>query len=299
MPLTNQDLLTGITEAINSALDTTLRASLDALQADFDALRASNVELMERNDKLINLNKALIERRDLVPPGVAGSATNVPATIISCVPPPANLPDKEFVDILLISDSIYRHVGVACPRDARPRYRNRPVVADFWVGNTHVKKLCLPGAKAERLLAEASIMALTHEFREVVVHVGANYLPTVSRDHPTTRAAASVEIQALLAALGDIFYAPVTYSLMLPLASSRFTDAINSINEEVMSAGFHHINHTAFVRDDRGQIDRSLYCADGVHMNKNGIDALLNDLVEHIKWSRMYEEDVDDVDDIE
>ena len=65
--LSNQELLAGITEAINSALDTTLRARLDALQSDFDALRASNVELMERNNVLINLNKALIERRDSVP----------------------------------------------------------------------------------------------------------------------------------------------------------------------------------------------------------------------------------------
>ena len=142
-------------------------------------------------------------------------------------------------------------------------------------------------------------MALTHEFGEVVVHVGANYLPTVSCDPSTTRSAASKEIQDLLAALGDIFYAPITYSLMLPLASARFTDAINSINEEVMRAGFHHINHPSFVRDDRGRIDRSLYCVDGVHMNKNGIDTLLNDLVEHIQYSKMYEDDVDDVDDVE
>ena len=175
--------------------------------------------LNERNETLLNLNKALIERRDLVPPGAAGSATNVPATNISCDPPP-DPPAKDFADILLISDSIYRHVGVECPRDVRSRHRRaRPIVADFWVGNTHVKKLCLPGAKSDRLLAEASIMALTHEFREVVVHVGANYLPTVNRDRLKTPAAASKEIQALLAALGDIFFAPVTYSLMLPLGN--------------------------------------------------------------------------------
>ena len=86
---------------------------------------------------------------------------------------------------------------------------------------------------------------------------------------------------------------------MLPLASSRYTNAINMINDEIMLAGYHYIHHPSFVRDDRGRVDRSLYCADGVHMNKNGIDALLSDLAEHIHYSNMYDDDVDDVDDIE
>ena len=241
-PISNQDLLAGITDAINSALDTTLRARFEALQIEFDALRASNVkivsELTEKNTILIELNKALIERRDSVPHGTVGTARKVPTINTSVVPQSAILPEKHYYDVLLLSDSIYRHVGVACPRDARSRVKNRAVEAYFSVGPTSIKKLCLPGAQADRLLAEASSLALTHEFGEIIVHVGANYLPTISRVPLTARLAASQEIQDLLAALGDIFYAPITYSLMLPLASSRYTNAINMINDEIMLAGY-------------------------------------------------------------
>ena len=162
-----------------------------------------------------------------------------------------------------------------------------------------LKKLCIPEAQADRLLAEASTLALTHEFGEVIVHVGATYLPTISRVPLMMRLDASHKIQDLLAALGDLFYAPITYSFMLPLASSRYINAINSINDEILLAGFNCIYHPSFVRDDRGRVDRSLYCADGVHMNSNRIDALLSDLALHIQYSFMYEDDVDDFGDME
>ena len=128
-PLSNQDLLAGITDVINSALATSLRTRLEALQNEFDTLRASNEkivsELTKRNNTLIDLNKALIDRRDSVPPGSVGTAIKVPTTNISVAPPSAILPKKHYLDVLLITDSIYRHVGVACPRDARSRVKRQ------------------------------------------------------------------------------------------------------------------------------------------------------------------------------
>ena len=94
-PLSNQDLLAGITDVINSALDISLRARFEALQNEFDALRASNEkivsELTTKNTILIDLNKALIDRRDSVPPGTVGTAIKVPTTNISVAPPEETL----------------------------------------------------------------------------------------------------------------------------------------------------------------------------------------------------------------
>ena len=146
-PLSNQDLLAGITDVINSALDTSLRARFEALQNEFNALRASNEkivgELTEKNTILLDLNKALIERRDNVPPGTVGTAMKVPTTNISVAPPSAILPEKLYFDCLLLTDSIYRHVGVACPRDAISRVKNLAVEADFSIGTTSINKLTI------------------------------------------------------------------------------------------------------------------------------------------------------------
>ena len=90
MPLSNQDLLTGITDAINSALDTSLQARFEALEKELDYLRSSNEkitsELNEKNNVLIELNKALIERRDSDPLAplilpLKASTNNIPSLL--------------------------------------------------------------------------------------------------------------------------------------------------------------------------------------------------------------------------
>ena len=108
-----------------------------------------------------------------------------------------------------------------------------------------------------------------------------------------TRQSATAEIQNLLVALEDIFYVPVTFSYILPLASAKFIEAINKINDDILKAGFFCMFYPSFKRDARNRVDSSLYCADGVHVNSNGIGALLGDLAAHLQASIKYYDDVE------
>ena len=89
--------------------------------------------------------------------------------------------DKKF-DILIISDSIYRHVGGACPKTTGP---SPAIHMQYEMDGKRVKKVIVPGGRCPRLLAEAASIAQQHLFNEVIVHVGTNTMDIRRKKLPT------------------------------------------------------------------------------------------------------------------
>ena len=81
-------------------------------------------------------------------------------TVNQCVKPTAET--KQIVDTLLISDSLMRHVRF---EDLCPQLNNM--------------KIFLPGARCDRLLSEIVRLSSSFTFRNIIVHVGTNYIPHV------------------------------------------------------------------------------------------------------------------------
>ena len=280
-----------------------MRAENDRVVAENDGLRAENLKLMERMDQLLKIiedsPKLQLDDSEL------DDSTSVPAES----PPPAVACDSfEAYDpfeataeqrrILILSDSILRHVGVECPVEKPPRpdllarqrrySPKKPIIRDFMINNKSVSvhKVVIPGARCDRIIVEASLIAQKDAdiYREVLVHVGANY------DSPAT---AQREIEDCLVALQQLFPdASITFSEALPQYDEGYSDAVNNefiemnrrIGEFCLNRGMRTFGVDAFFIGR----PRHLYARDGIHIGGRGIDAFNAALRDYFGYNLKY-----------
>ena len=340
--ISNKDMLDRITDIVKEQMDICVAASKESeknatarilvLEAELKAAREQNEALLlinqglkEANHELICLNTKFFEANKTLSDDTAvpPSPTTSPAPPPVIPPPPSPKPpckafsfpenivtgtDKEYFDVLILSDSIYRHVGNICPKVKPTRYspmlempkpKEKPAIYDhFEVAGLSVKKIVIPGARAPRLAAEVSTLMDTHTFGNIVVHCGANYIPPNKRRDDfelISRDKAILEINTLLSFIGDQFDGMVTYSPILPQVHTNYIWSINNMNQEIttfcVSRGFDFLVHgRAYQLDDGyGSINAEMFAQDGVHLATDGIAALKKTFDDYIQGLFKYE----------
>ena len=213
-------------------------------------------------------------------------------------------PAKARFDMLLLSDSMFRHVAADNPNP--PNYvRGLALQQDIPIALTKsephkhftVKKVIVPGARCPRLLAEASALALNFEFDEVVVSCGTNYL------QDSEAAEIITDTQQLLWALKGLFKCQITFSPIIPRVTqdeqkpenrreplSQFSyemlDKTRCVNAEVIvfcdAKSFDLLFCPDFIMHKIDYPNKWLLAKDGCHLNRRGIVAMDNALFDHI-----------------
>ena len=296
-----------------TALEAKFTAKIDALSHEIASLKEANDNLMSVNAAIMKENKELKE--NMIINAQLQSPTDEPAAPSTSVPDTANAAaatPKKYVDVLILSDSIFRHVGSICPKKlVRMDIRRRKlfegmeppveIIRDnFEIGNTAIKKVVIPGARTDALLAEAASLHQEFDFGEIILHVGANYVPSCMRPgkkfvivHPND---VIEEIKSLLNELAELFpYSEITYSVTLPQMDTSFLEDINHINYRIAlhcdATGYGVFCCEDFKRVD-GKLDEALFAKDGIHLGQNGIAAMTKSLVNHVKFNVMYDDDL-------
>lgn len=262
------------------------------LSCKYEAIETENKKLSRENSNLKEINFALMKKIDKLLAAI-GDDGSVP-------PPPPCLnegeslnyvhPDLETSATLILSDSIFRHIGSSCPKVAGSK---GPVIDDFTLDDTNnmhaVHKVVVPGARAGRLWEEAvRVQKEGHRFSDVIVCAGANY----SRTH-TTHSTVE-ELQEFLLAVSDLFPdARVGWSLILPQfdCTPPVFDAvmagIRRVNEEMVdfcivnNIGILFTPEYSLYQNDYNTV-RKLFAYDGLHLNKAGIDIMSAAVNEYI-----------------
>ena len=244
----------------------------------------------------------MISSNDLPSPPSVTAPASVPASDsawnFSHQPPTST---REYIDVLVLSDSIFRHVGSICPRIPRdpnaPKDLPPPPIRDhFDIGYTSVMKIVMPGARVDALLAEASTLQHVYDFGEIIVHCGANYVPSCQQPKRkffmVPRDIVLRDIKCLLDELADMFHCMVTFSFILPHVDTTFINDINFINNGVgrhcLRNGYGIFRCDEFERVD-GRLNTALFAKDGIHLGPKGIAAMYESLVEHVKVSFKYD----------
>ena len=140
MGLTYQQLFDKIEAAFEKKID-----------SKFQELFSEIRDLKSKNDTLINLNSVLIEHNkqlgaqstvgiDSVDDDDVDDDDSGDEEVIS--PPPTNAGSKKHYNVLVLSDSIYRHVGSECPKDPSA-FTPRPIPSNFDIGQlSFLKVVC-------------------------------------------------------------------------------------------------------------------------------------------------------------
>ena len=157
-------------------------------------------------------------------------------------------------------------------------------------------KIVMPGARVNALLADASTLQHRYNFGEIIVHCGANYVPSCQQPGRkfvmVPRNEVLSDIKRLLDELSDMFYCMVTFSFILPQMDTTFINDINFINNGVdrhcHRNGYGIFRPDAFERVD-GKLNSALFAKDGIHLRPKGIAAMYDTLVEYVKVSFKYD----------
>jgi len=286
--------LTAKIEATSNAQMATLRAENSKIIEENQKQQAVNSKIIAENQNLREVNNKLMARIDeLMKKRESHDSPVVPVSPATPPPPPPPPSDDTFYDpyeatsdqrmVLILSDSIFRHVGVECsvekrsPPDLLSRWRRssgpKAIIKDFLVNDAvPVRKVVVPGARCDRIILEASLIAQQghHHFREVIVHVGANYVSS----HRAL--AAKEEIQQCLLSIQHLFPdAGVTYSVILPQYVDDKSDnatnlTINKLNDLIEDFCVDN-GLNAFGVDAFSGYSRRLLTRGGIHLNRGGI----------------------------
>ena len=249
-----------------------------------------NVALKDLNNILISRIKSLEARLDNEPPIAVSDDTilgpEISTNRAACDKFGQPIADDNSFDILLLSDSIYRHVGGACPKTTKGP--SPAIHRQYLMHGKRVKKVIVPGGRCPRLLAEAAMIAQHHVFNEVIVHVGTNYVYSAQSPEETAD-----EIENFLQSLTALMPASlISFSQVLPrilgegAEISETLNAIRLLNVSLRDAcQFHRlgfIEHADF-QPIRGRIDRTLLARDGCHLSFHGVAAIEQSLRDHIE----------------
>ena len=298
----------------------------DALQAENLKISQENLRITQENVQLRQINARLIERVDNL---VAIVEKNVALQTTASIPPP---PDpvpappvedspEEAMDpyeaaeghdsILILSDSIFRHVGIDGPPAKPPvrdllshqrRYSPKAAIyQDFSVNSfakepLPIRKVVIPGARCGRIFLEAQLIARENRerYKTVIVHVGANYVRTHS---PFV---AQKEIEDLLMEIQCLFPDSfVTFSETLPQYCEQSEDMNSAINFDILKVnvhikdfchahGFGSFGPDVFFSAPDHYVEK-LYAKDGLHLGRRGIDSLYRALGSFLAYSVMHD----------
>ena len=201
-------------------------------------------------------------------------------------------------NILIVSDSMFRHVGVACPKDRRKARLNNsfqpPIIKEFELEkNTYCKKIVIPGARAENLIRAASSSAQNDStvYDEVIFHAGTNYFNT---GIPTHLVLARLK-QALVDLTRIYPDSEITYSAIVPRCGGDReaweNQEIAYINDEMErfchGKGFGFFSAAAF-RDYENRNIQHLYAKDGTHLGRLGIENMQLALRNYVKFTYFF-----------
>ena len=190
----------------------------------------------------------------------------------------------------MLSDSIYRHVGIECPKDPSA-FTPRPIRSNFDIGQLSFLKVVCPGARSDFLWAEAVLLNDSFTFDHVIVHVGTNYVPNRMNSDPRSPLDTADEICQLLDAIGPLFQAKVSYSYILPRLDLSVLGGINTINTIIFDhCSANNIGHMQCLsfRRVKGALDTSLFANDGVHLSRKGVAALFTCMGGHVHHELKY-----------
>ena len=295
----------------SSLIETLFQKLCNEYDQRFELVLKENAELRESNRILTEKLDRFLEKPD-APPSVANDAdadddsddddsSFVKDRFIDESDVPYDYDEftgDEGRNILILSDSMFRHVGVACPRDRRKARLNNdfqpPIVAEFQLEkNAFVKKIVIPGARAENLVRAGS-SAAQHDptvYDEVIFHAGTNYFSTQMPTH--------VVLGRIKQALLDLTLiypeSEITFSAIVPRCGgdreSWENYEIAYLNDEIErychAKGFGFFSATAF-RDYENRKIGHLYAKDGTHLGRLGIENMQLALRNYIKFTYFY-----------
>ena len=140
-------------------------------------------------------------------------------------------------------------------------------------------KICIPGARADRILSAVTELNNRYIFTRIIFHFGTNYIPHKSRHYIVS------EMTQFLTAMQKFMpKSYITLSEILPRTSERYMPGINDLNRRMrefcQDNGYGRIHHRYFGKSFLG--DRRAICRDGVHLNYFGINKLQGSLVRYL-----------------
>ena len=265
--------------------------------------------LLKENSKLQTQNDKLAKRVEILELLLTKKFTSKSISVsTNTVYEPHSVPDftpektqKKKMHALLISDSIFRHVGGDCPKKDFPQTIEQDITIPISKTSSHqpitLKKIVIPGANCDRLFSEAMYYAREYEFEHVYCHVGTNYHDLLSPEDTSN------EISHFLVRIKELFDCPTTYSPILPRIfahdqqisrsspisahSVQLMRQVRDINSDIIETCQRHQIGTmvcpAFIRDCAPVPDRSLLAQDGCHLSRKGVLEMENTLFEHLK----------------
>ena len=288
MGLTYQELLTGI----ESVVERKFSEKIDQFSSEISNLKQTNSDLIKINKALIEQNKNLRAFSNVA----SGDNVEFDAQATGAQPLDA---DKEMplpsdirihFDVLIVSDSIYRHVGIECPKEND--LKNTSVISEFNVGSLAIMKIVCPGARCDRLLSEVAVFSSSHCFDHIIVHAGANYIPNPTKQRVTLPPIVTAgEICDFLDSMGNLFESRISFSCIIPQRNIEVLNMANFINDRVSlhcsEYGYGLIQCLRFKRF-KGRLDLSIFARDGVHLSRIGVKALYDSVTSPLKYEHKY-----------
>ena len=318
---------------LKNEIQAEVRNELAELTNEIARLREQNERLLQSNNNLIAQNEQYRKSLDDIQSVDSGKQLN-DDDAEDVDDEAASLPsideeddvifeddNREYFDYLILSDSIYRHVGKILPR----KRDLAPLKDTFNIGNVRFLKFVVPGARCDRLWAEAANLSKEYSIGHVIVSVGTNYIPSTharfrqtyhqrkpfnlakiqpakrrdyiinsARDDIRWRETSDItpvadviaEITSLIRRLGYLFCCDVSFSSILPQKDLSCIRGISDTNSALLDFcnrnGYGFIQHPQFMVSNN-KVDFSLFAMDGVHLRTQGIDILFSNLKDFIE----------------
>lgn len=283
-------------------------AEKSVIDERFDEQNIKFEKLFEQNNKLIELLTRVIEENSVL----RGKVENlekividqqnvVVEEVVEDIVDIANVVPKKKFDVLLLSDSIYRHVGIAVPKEARQPNETRqpnppPIYREFSLSQNNVSclKVVIPGAKAARLYEEAQLLSATHDFKEIILHCGANHLPTkLTRSQQSHQHLDDIRDETL----ANLYKLHTSVQALFKSAAMTFSPILPQLQQNGPPPGlvcvintkmdmFCTRNKFSFLRPlafGRHGVQK-LICKDGIHLSFDGVAELTSVLEKHFMW---------------
>ena len=163
-------------------------------------------------------------------------------------------PIKEPLDMLVISDSICRHLNVDL---VNPGSKN--------------KLICRPGAKIDEIRSALINFEAHYAINKLVIHVMTNNIPDEAPEEIAREMSEFIDDIKTNMPRTKLFV-----SLVLPKYHPSWLKGINRLNALIFNASrrldFHVIQHPQFA--ERGHVNDALFAGDRLHLNRLGIKQL-------------------------
>ena len=169
-----------------------------------------------------------------------------------------SIPEKAHHDLLLIGDSVIKHVR-----------------GDVINPGKDTTIACHPGARSDKIATEFRKLVKNNTYDKIIVHCGTNFIPQHSPPYTCDKITELLEIVKSLAPKSKI-----AFSGLLPKIGPEYLPGINKINHTIFRAStnkfssFKFIQHRNYIVDKNGAIDRTIFCGDGIHLSRTGVGAL-------------------------